>query len=265
MPELAEVAWFAKQWNPGLGFEVTEVRCHPKARIYRLASATRIQGGLTGLRMNKILTRGKQMTFGFGKAHLGLHLGMTGSLLLKDAGYIPERHDHLVIRQSGRSLVFRDPRMFGVLRLEGSGHPQWLRSAPPEVVSDGFTKVALEGYARRRGGAPLKSFLLQQEMFPGIGNWMADEILWRGGFYPGERVGTLEPSQIETIWRESRQVSRAALSIIGSRGDDPPKSWLFPHRWRPGGKCPKDGAVLCRQKFGGRTTAWCPTCQAPQS
>jgi formamidopyrimidine-DNA glycosylase len=42
---------------------------------------------------------------------------------------------------------------------------------------------------------------------------------------------------------------------------DPPTSWLFPHRWKSGGLCPRDGTKLLRAMVGGRTTAWCPQCQ----
>ena len=38
-------------------------------------------------------------------------------------------------------------------------------------------------------------------------------------------------------------------------------SAIFMHRWRRGGKCPRDSSPLERATSGGRTTAWCPKCQ----
>jgi formamidopyrimidine-DNA glycosylase len=151
--------------------------------------------------------------------------------------------------------------MFGALKFEESAAPEWWTSLPPEVVSRSFTLKAVADYLRRRKGSPLKAVLLQQERFPGVGNWMADEILWRCKFHPARKAGTLDEEEAETFWRETKQLCRDALKIIGDKYGRPPASWLFRHRWRRGGKCPRDGATLERATIGGRTTAWCPECQ----
>jgi formamidopyrimidine-DNA glycosylase len=262
MPELAEVAWFAQQWAPGVGDVVTEVICREKARIYRGAEMRALRQGLKGRRLTDFRTKGKQMLFVFEEHYLGVHLGMTGELLIGAADHTPGKHDHLVIRQARRTLVFRDPRMFGVVKFSAGAEPDWWTALPPEVLSKAFTQDAVARYAARRAGLPLKAFLLQQEMFPGIGNWMADEILWRSGLSPKKRAGTLKRKEIIMLWQEVRAVSRTAMKIIGSRWGDVPKSWLFHYRWRDGGKCPRDGTVLRREEIGGRTTAWCPACQS---
>jgi len=261
MPELAEVAFYSKKWAPGLGDRVVEVICRERARIYRTAEPGKIRRGLKGKKLTGIETKGKQMRFVFEEASLGLHLGMTGKLLVKGKEHEPGRHDHLVIHQTKRSLVFRDARMFGALKFGSGEEPDWWAKLPPEVVSRSFTLKVVSEYLRRRKGSPLKAVLLQQERFPGVGNWMADEILWRCRLHPGRRAGTLDEKETETFWRETKQLCRDALRIIGTNYGRPPTSWLFRHRWRRGGKCPRDGAILERATIGGRTTAWCPKCQ----
>jgi len=202
------------------------------------------------------------MLFEFGEAGLGVHLGMTGELTTAGPDHPPGRHDHLVIRQRGRSLVFRDPRMFGALRFDpGQAEPDWWRALPPEVLSRGFTVALVARHAARRAGSPLKAFLLDQAIFPGVGNWMADEILWRARLHPSVRSGRLKIRDIHKIFRESRHVSRRAMAIVGTAWGDLPDTWLFNHRWKDGGRCPREGAPLRREEIGGRTTAWCPRCQ----
>ncbi len=261
MPELAEVAFYSKKWAPGLGDRVVEVVCRERARIYRTADPDKIRRGLDGKKLTEIETKGKQMRFVFEETSLGLHLGMTGKLLVKKGDHEPGKHDHLVIRQTKRSLVFRDARMFGALRFAAETEPEWWTKLPPEVVSRGFTLKAVTGYLRRRKGSPLKAVLLQQERFPGVGNWMADEILWRCKFHPARKAGTLDAEEMEIFWRETKQLCRDALRIIGTKYGRPPASWLFRHRWRRGGRCPRDESVLLRDTIGGRTTAWCAECQ----
>lgn len=261
MPELAEVAFHSKKWAPGLGDRVAEVICRERARIYRTADPDKIRRGLKGKKLTAIETKGKQMRFVFESTSLGLHLGMTGKLLVKGKEHEPGKHDHLVIRQTKRSLVFRDARMFGALKFNSSTEPDWWVRLPPEVVSRSFTLKVVTEYLQRRKGSPLKAVLLQQERFPGVGNWMADEILWRCKFHPARKAGSLNEEEAEVFWRETKQLCRDALRIIGTKYGRPPASWLFRHRWRRGGKCPRDGAVLERATIGGRTTAWCPECQ----
>ena len=43
---------------------------------------------------------------------------------------------------------------------------------------------------------------------------------------------------------------------------DPPKTWLFRHRWKDGGLCPHTGVPLLREEIGGRTTCWSPARQS---
>ncbi len=263
MPELAEVAWFARQWSPGIGDRVTDVLCRPKSRVFRSAAPAELVAGLVGRKLREIHTRGKQMRFVFDRAQLGVHLGMTGELLVAARDHVPARHDHLLLRQARRSLVFRDPRMFGAVRFEaGARMPTWWSDLADDILSAEFTREAVARYAARRAKAPLKALLLQQEMFPGVGNWMADEILWRCGFHPSRPAGSLNHNEVNMIWRETRKLCRQAMRIIGRTWGDPPPSWLFPHRWRDGGRCPRDQTVLRREEIGGRTTAWCPVCQS---
>ena len=209
---------------------------------------------------------GKWMLFHFAKqnrhAWVGVHLGMTGKLRCESAEYRPGRHDQFVLRQESRTLIFTDPRQFGRVTFhQGAAPPDWWTQFPPGIASRAFTPQRVEEFLRRRARAPIKAVLLMQETFPGIGNWMADEILWRARIHPARKAGEVA-SQAAPLWKELRWVALAALRIVGKTFSDPPQSWLFPHRWQRGGKCPRDGAMLRQATVGGRTTVWCPKCQA---
>ena len=266
MPELAEVNYFRKQWNPGLGHRIAKVRIHPKARVFRGTDTARLVRALNGATLDHSESLGKQMLFvakkGAGKAWLGVHLGMTGELRIEPADYEPAKHDHLVLLQAKHSLVFEDPRLFGrILFAQGPEAPDWWAKLPPNLLSAQFTKDALTDFLKRRARAPLKAVLLMQERFPGIGNWMADEILWRAAIHPRQLAGSLGPKQVSALYREIRTVCREALGVIGKDWSDPPNSWLFNHRWEKGGTCPRTGAKLLHATIGGRTTCWSPARQ----
>ena len=193
---------------------------------------------------------------------LGLHLGMTGSLRVEAGDYAKAKHDALVFRQFERSLVFRDPRQFGrVLFHRGKKNPAWWSDLPPEVTSEAFTFELVSAILKRRARSSVKAVLLMQEFFPGIGNWMVDEILWRARIHPAHPSGKLSSVKQKALWQETRFVAKGALATVGERGGDPPDDWLFHVRWRDGGKCPATGKPLRRGEIAGRTTCWCPSRQ----
>jgi len=268
MPELAEVSFYARQWEAGLGREVREVVTHPVARIYRDCPAATVTKELRGRHLDSWQTHGKQMLFGFGQGRwLSLHLGMSGELRtdpVTDAA--PDKHAHLVLVMDEIRLVFSDPRMFGRVTVDvtsDGGLPLWWRELPPAIHQDAFDAKLLGDFLERHPRTPLKTLLLDQRCFPGIGNWMADEICWQLRMAPAIPTGELSQKQIGALHKMIRRIASEALHIIGTDWSDPPKSWLFLHRWRDGGLCPRRGCgtPLLRAELRGRTTCWCPRCQ----
>ncbi len=263
MPELAEVEYFRRQWDAGLGHKILAVKIHPRKRIFRGTDTRALVRNLTDARVLRSVARGKQMLFEFsGDNLLGLHLGMTGKMRIEKTQFFPEKHDHLVLEQAGRSLVFRDARQFGRVRFHhGKTNPEWWRADIPEIATRNFDQKFLADFLLRHRKAPIKAVLLMQSGFPGIGNWMADEILWRAKIHPAVLAAKLNAKQRVALLKETKFVARESLRTVGKNFSDPPKSWLIHQRWKPGGICPKHKIELRRATIGGRTTAWCPKCQ----
>lgn len=274
MPELAEVDFFRKRWHHAARRKtITAVHTHDAKKILRGIPLIEFRPALTGARLLDSAASAKQMLFRFsGDAWLGIHLGMSGELTVRPADYVTQKHDHLALRTRDHTLIFSDPRMFGrVLFHQGPCEPAWWTRIAPPILSPAFTLTAVATFLNRRARAPIKAVLLMQERFPGIGNWMADEILWRAAIHPRRLAGSLTPAETRTLWRECRNVCRLALRTIAGHGDylppdlnaHIPQSWLFWHRWQDGGRCPKTRRPLVREEIGGRTTCWSPGRQKP--
>ena len=266
MPELAEVHYYSRQWAPGVKARILRVSLHPSARVFRNASPSTLVRSITHTHLIGRETHGKQMLFRFsGGAWLTVHLGMTGELLHRIPGTPPAPHEHLILHQKDRDLIFRDPRMFGEVKAGNcsTGHPSWWNDLPPPTTDRNFTLAWVRQHLERHARAPVKAVLLRQECFPGIGNWMADEILWRAGIHPGNPAATLTPEETFQLHRQTVAVSRDALRVIGRTWKTPPDSWLFNHRWKDGGRCPESNCLLVRETIAGRTTCWSPARQSP--
>ena len=235
---------------------------HPNARILRGVDSAALKKSLTGATFLGSEAHGKRLFFRFSKdGWLSLHMGMSGSLTAQKPDAEIRRHDHLVLRQARQSLFFTDPRQLGHARFHTGETPPWMAKLPPPILSPKFNRALMDKFLARHGRQPLKASLLMQECFPGIGNWMADEILWRARLRPSRRSDSLSAPEAGKLYREVRFVSREALRTIGERLGDPPASWLFHIRWRAGGLCPRDKSKLERTQVGGRTSCWCGSCQ----
>jgi len=264
MPELAEVEYYRKQWMPAKGKTVIGVSLHANKRVLRGVDTLSLQKNMLGQKLKSSATHGKQMCFRFGERHwLGVHLGMTGKTHILPADKALEKHDHLAIRvEDGTQLVFTDSRMFGrILYMDTKSAPDWWSQLPPELLSDQFTLQYMNVFLDRRSKSPIKAVLLMQETFPGLGNWMVDEILWRSRIHPATESGNISKQKRTVIHKMIREVSQDALRVIGTDWNTPPDDWLFNHRWKDGGLCPQTGAALRREQIGGRTTCWSPKWQ----
>jgi formamidopyrimidine-DNA glycosylase len=263
MPELAEVEFYRRQWDPGLGQQIVRVQLHGRKRIFRGSNTRALAHELTGSRYLRSFAWGKQMLFEFsGGNWIGIHLGMTGKLRVEPPKFRPEKHDHLILHQSKRALIFRDARLFGRVRFHhGKSAPPWWRAGGPDIVSAEFDRKFFEEFLSRHGRAPIKAVLLLQRGFAGIGNWMADEILWRAKIVPLTAAGALTAARRARLFRETQFVASESLRIIGPDFGDPPRDWLIHQKWKRDGVCPRHGTPLRKAMIGGRTTAWCPKCQ----
>ncbi|MEP6672368.1 MAG: DNA-formamidopyrimidine glycosylase family protein [Chthoniobacter sp.] len=263
MPELAEVEFYRKEWDAGLRKKVTRVELHAGKRIFRGIKVKRLAAALEGATYLNSEAQAKLMCFRFsGGVWLGIHLGMSGQLRMELAGFTPEKHDHLVLQQSARALVFSDPRQFGRVHFhEGRDVPTWWAKLPPAVTSPEFTLERVSAFLKRHARLAVKAALLVQTAFPGVGNWMADEILWQARIDPRTLCGKLSKKQIQALWEKAREICRVSLDTIGKDFSDPPEDWLIHQRWTSKGICPRHGVQLKTATIGGRTTRWCARCQ----
>lgn len=263
MPELAEVEWYRKQWNGGRGQAIVGLQLHAQKRIFRDTNTGQLRRRLIGEKLIDSVTRGKRMLFRFsGHNWLGIHLGMTGTLREESANFRPAKHDHLVLRQTLRSLIFRDSRQFGRVRFDhGEEEPEWWKSDVPEIIAPEFDQEFVDRFLDRHRKAPIKAVLLLQNGFSGIGNWMADEILWRARVHPAKHATKLTAQKRAALFRETKFVVRESLRTLGRDYSDPPSDWLIHQRWKRSGICPIHRTPLRRATIGGRTTVWCPRCQ----
>lgn len=186
-----------------------------------------------------------------------LHFGMTGLLLCATAADERHAHDRVAFTlPRDRQLRFRDQRKLkGLWLADEEQLARILDSQGPDAaaVSRRNFDALLRG---RRGG--VKSALTDQSLIAGLGNLLADEILWRARLHPARRASGLTGDERARLHREMRSVLR---SSVRAERVPPRPSWLTGHRDDPRGACPRCGTALHRARTAGRATVSCPHCQ----
>ena len=218
-------------------------------------TARALRASLRGSTISGTRRIGKLLLLDTDGPTLGLRFGMTGRLLVDGNGPIQEleygsrRNEPAWVRfglgfDGGGTLELVDPRRLGGVVLDPS-----LDHLGPDALA--ITQRELE---RRLSAsrAPLKAWLLDQSRVAGIGNLLADEILWRAGFDPTRPADSLSGDEVQHLHRTMRHTIRLLTRRGGSHTGD-----LQMARAR-GAACPRDGAPLQRRTIGTRTTYSCP-------
>ena len=258
VPEILEVERYRQAADVVVGRSIAAVSAPDAWFLKRGLGQDEVVAALTGRRVTAVRRRGKLLMLDTDGPVLGLRFGMTGRLIVDDgmpiAGleYGPDRTDPTWRRfgltfADGGSLAMDDARRLGGIELwpdEAALGPDALSITRRQLAS------ALAG-----GRAPIKAVLLDQHRIAGIGNLLADEVLWRVGIDPARLAGTLTDDEVTRLHRTIRRVLPQLLARGGSHTGD-----LQVARER-GAVCPRDGTPLERRRIGGRTTYSCPAHQ----
>ncbi|CAB4405493.1 unnamed protein product [Rhizophagus irregularis] len=104
---------------------------------------------------------------------------------------------------------------------------------------------------------PIKALLLDQQFSAGVGNWVADEVLFQSHIHPNQHANTLSKEQIETLHEKLVYVCKTAVDV-NAEARLFPNSWLFHYRWNKrnkNGAFMPNGEQIIFETVGGRTTA----------
>jgi formamidopyrimidine-DNA glycosylase len=137
-----------------------------------------------------------------------------------------------------------------------------------EPFDPAFTRAYLRQALQRHRTLPIKSALLEQTRFVGLGNIYADEALIAARLHPERAAGSLGDDEVGRL----HGAIQAVLSYAVEHGPaDLPRGRVrdgaeFPRaHGRAGLPCLTCGAELRRIKVGARSTDFCPSCQPAAS
>lgn len=280
MPELPEVECVRRSLERHvLGRRVSSVRVtRPDIIVGKHTPDTL----LTGQRIAQVIRHGKQLALVADTGRcVAVHLGMSGQLCLIQPQDQPQAnkppklppHTHVLWRfEEGLLMRFTDPRRFGGLwtfdQREDLHSLRWARLGPDALL------ITPSDLHRRlfKTKRPLKAALLNQNLVAGLGNIYVDELLFGIGLHPLWLADQIDALQAAALVRRMRTLLSGAISRGGSTlrdyVDAENKTGTQQHRHKVYGRsglgCKRRGcgAQIVSDQVAGRTTAWCPRCQA---
>jgi formamidopyrimidine-DNA glycosylase len=277
MPELPEVERGRRlAERVAAGRRIDRVWCARDAIVFDGVTRSQVRQALEGARVQSVHRRGKHLWFELDRApHPLFHFGMTGSFRVPetpdlvlasspggvDDGWPPRFAKIRLWLDDGGELVMVNKRRLGRIRLRQDP------PAEPPLSRLGFDPLlALPAPRRfadlvRRRHVTLKGLLLDQSFAAGVGNWIADEVLYQARLDPRRRAASLTDQEVGALRSKLRHVVTRAVEVDAEK-DLFPRSWLFHHRWGKAANArTARGEVIEFLEVAGRTTAWVPSVQ----
>ncbi|XP_078171669.1 MUTM homolog-1 isoform X2 [Carex rostrata] len=251
MPELpeVEVARLALEEHC-LGKRIVKCSVNDDPKVIDGVSPSDLQCALVGKTILAALRKGKNLwlrldsppfpTFQFGMAGAIYIKGVETAKYKRSAVNTtdeewPSKYSKVYAQlDDGLEVSFTDKRRFAKVRLVHD--PE---AMPPisELGPDALTepmKVDEFANALRKKKAPIKALLLDQSFISGIGNWIADEVLY--------------------------QIIEKAIAV-GADSSQYPDGWIVRYREQKPGRAFVEGRKIDFITAGGRTTAFVPELQ----
>ena len=260
MPELPEAETIRRRFLKHLkGKKISTFEVVHDKSTFGALSKQKLQSAVLGETLLSAGRKGKYFWLNFSsKKSIVIHLGMTGWVEVADS---MQRFGRILIGSGKKSLCFTDPRKFGRVWLceEPTEHPRIKKLGIDCFLAPPSEKELTLIFQKRK--APVKALLLNQSLFAGIGNWIADEVLYQAGIAPFRIANSLSEKELATLAAKIKSVIAFA---VNAEGDEKtfPKNWLFHYRWdKKFSMHPHTKKRIEYLTVGGRTTAWCPEVQ----
>jgi formamidopyrimidine-DNA glycosylase len=279
MPELPEVESVCRLMTRTIAHHTIEsVEVAPDEIVLGGVEPSAIEAAVIGRKITGVGRKGKYWWLEFEDApYLFGHLGMSG--WIREVGSESRRlHAHgdaplddqegrpkflklLIETDNGKRIAFTDGRRLGRLWLaDGPDADERVKALGPDAY-DELPKAVQLGKMLAKRKAPIKAILLDQGFLAGLGNWLADEILYRSKISPKRLASSLSEREVKVLHNSIRFVLKTAIDADADYHKFP-DTWMFHHRW--GGDRGQEfigGKKIVREQVGGRTTAWVPDVQ----
>ncbi|XP_020692539.1 formamidopyrimidine-DNA glycosylase isoform X1 [Dendrobium catenatum] len=276
MPELPEVEAARKAIEEHCtGKKVRRSVVANDSKVIEGVSPSELESALVGKTIIAALRKGKNLWLRLDSPPFpSFQFGMSGAVYIKgvavtkykrsavsDEDEWPSKFSKVFMElEDGLELSFTDKRRFARVRLlqDPEAVPP-ISELGPDALLEPLQIEELVNALRKRNTA-IKALLLNQSFVSGIGNWIADEVLYQARIHPLQIASRLSREDCESLHRCIEEVIKKAVEV-GADSSQYPSNWIFHSREKKSGEAFVDGKRIEFIAAGGRTTAFVPELQ----
>lgn len=136
-------------------------------------------------------------------------------------------------------------------------------NGPDPVIDKDILTVEWLAALLGRKKVPVKALLLDQANISGVGNWVADEVLYQARIHPEQYSNTFGDEEVKRLHEALTGVCTLACETLADSTQFP-EHWLMKYRWDKGKKDSNilpNGDKIIHLTVGGRTSAIVPNVQ----
>ena len=195
-----------------------------------------------------------------------------GKIVFHESSSLLPKKYHLSVEFEDGTALSATTQMWGAMELFGKGQElgrKYISDMRPTPTDPDFglhyfnslVDECVQGEKRS-----VKSLLTQDQLIPGLGNAIAQDIMFKAKLHPRHALGSLDPVQREALYRaileKVSEVIHAGgrndeLDLFGQPGGYP----RIMDKSAVGGKCPDCGATIEQIQYLGGACYFCPSCQ----
>lgn len=215
-----------------------------------------------------IKRRGKWLMFELNDYYLLSHLRMEGKFYIETNEPV-NKHQHVIFKFNDEELRYQDTRKFGKMYLykkDEAFNNKPLNELGYEPWDNNLTVSYLKEKYKNKN-IPIKTVILDQQIFTGLGNIYADEVLFLSNINPLTKANKLNKKELNQIIDNSRKVLEKAIKLGGTTIKTYESSkgihGNFQNELLVHTKdiCPNCNSKILKIRVGGRGTYYCPKCQ----
>ncbi|XP_050286648.1 formamidopyrimidine-DNA glycosylase isoform X1 [Quercus robur] len=275
MPELPEVEAARRAVEEHcLGKKIKKAIIANDTKVIDSVSASDFEAALLGKTIISAHRKGKNLWLRLDSPPFpSFQFGMSGAIYIKgvavtkykrsavnDTDEWPSKYSKFFIElDDGLELSFTDKRRFAKVRLlKDPAAVSPISELGPDALLEPMTVDEFTELLSKKKIA-IKALLLDQSYIAGIGNWIADEVLYQARIHPLQSSASMSKENCATLHKCIKEVIEKAIEV-GADSSQFPKNWIFHSREKKSGAF-VDGKKIDFINAGGRTTAYVPELQ----
>lgn len=194
-----------------------------------------------------------------------------GKIILVDSNNVPSKY-HLLLNIEGNKSIYAMTQMWGAMELYRKGEElkrQYIADMRTTPLDKEFTYKyfkSLIDEARSEKKRSVKSLLTQDQLIPGLGNSIAQDILFNARLHPKTQIEVLSEEEIMTLYKSIKETVNDASKNDGRNDEYDFYGNLGKYERVLDSKSIERGCPVCKSKiekiqYLGGSSYYCSKCQ----